>query len=140
MSVKLLLAAALAQFVLIFILGIATAVVRVRAARSGRVRIKDVALSNEAWPPRVIQLTNAFNNQFEVPLLFMAVAGFAIATGVADMVQAVLAWVFVASRLVHALIHTGRNNVLHRFLAFLFGFTMVTLMWGWLALRIYVTG
>ena len=67
-------------------------------------------------------------------------ASLAVATQTVDTVMVVLAWLFVASRVVHMLIHTGGNNVLHRFLAFITGFTFLVLLWAWFALRIYVAG
>ncbi|MFO1033799.1 MAG: MAPEG family protein [Hyphomicrobiales bacterium] len=140
MTLKLFLAAVIAQFIMTAGLGAATAWLRVNAARRGQVKLKDVALDNDAWPSRVRQITNAFNNQFEVPLVFLGFASLAVATQTVDTVMVVLAWLFVASRVVHMLIHTGGNNVLHRFLAFITGFTFLVLLWAWFALRIYVAG
>jgi hypothetical protein len=40
-----------------------------------------------------------------------------------------MAWLFVLSRLVHAVIHTTTNYVPRRFCAFLFGVVVLLLMW-----------
>ena len=45
-----------------------------------------------------------------------------LATGRYDSIQVVLAWVFVATRCVHAFIHIGFNYVPLRFAAFFAGF------------------
>jgi hypothetical protein len=51
-----------------------------------------------------------------------------------------LAWVFVASRILHSLIHTGSNVVMQRGLAFVVGFFAVGLMWAWFGLRLFLIG
>jgi hypothetical protein len=56
------------------------------------------------------------------------------------VVTLVLAWAFVASRLVHSFIHVGANNVVHRLFAFGASFATLAAMWLWFALRLYVTG
>ena len=48
----------------------------------------------------------------------------------------VLAWAFVASRVVHALIHTGSNIVPQRGLAFGIGIIIVMIMTGILLVRL----
>ena len=58
----------------------------------------------------------------------------------ADWLQVALAWVFVASRILHSVIHTGSNIVTQRGLAFVLGFAAVLLMWIWFGLRLYVIG
>ena len=125
---------------LVFIVGGGMGRARFRAARQGRVKIKDVALDNSGWPDDVRKFSNNYQNQFEVPVLFYAVLALLLATQLADWVAVVLAWVFVASRVVHTLIHTGANVVIRRFQVFVFGFSVVALMWVWFGLRLYVIG
>ena len=113
---------------------------RVRAARSGQVRIKDVALDSSRWPDDVRKLSNNYDNQFQLPLLLYALLPLEILLVKVDWLTVVLAWVFVASRIVHSIIHTGDNDVGRRFQAFLVGFITIAVMWGWFALRLYVIG
>ena len=113
---------------------------RVKAARSGAVRIKDVALDNSKWPEQLRKLGNSYANQFELPVLYYAALALILATGLADTAAVVLSFAFVATRLVHAFIHTGTNVVFHRFLAFASGVTCLFLLWAWFGLRLYVIG
>ena len=113
---------------------------RVRAAKAGLVNMKQVAIDSTKWPDNVRKVTSNFNNQFEVPMLYMLLLPLLLATQMADWVAVVLGWVFVASRIVHSSIQTGGNNVLHRFFVFLAGFILVAVMWAWFALRFYVIG
>ena len=63
-----------------------------------------------------------------------------LATGLVDWPAAVLSWGFIASRVVHTLIHTGANVVVRRFQVFLAGFAMIVLLWAWFGLRLFVIG
>ncbi|MFN4143331.1 MAPEG family protein [Aestuariivirga sp.] len=122
------------------VLGVRLGRARFRAARAGRVKVKDIALDSSRWPDDVRKLSNNFDNQFQVPVLFYAILPLLLVTGLADTISVVLAWVFVASRIVHSLVHTGGNVVTRRFQVFLFGFVAIGLMWAWFGLRYYVIG
>ena len=124
----------------VFVLGLRMGRARTAAVRQGRVRMKDIALNSAAWPDDILKFSNSYNNQFQLPLFFYAILPLLLTLQLADAAQAVLAWCFVASRIVHSLIHTGRNNVVRRFYAFLAGFLIIAAMWAWFALRLYVIG
>ena len=125
---------------LVFFVGARMGQARFQAARTGKVKVKDIAADSSRWPDDVKKIANNYQNQFEVPVLFYALLPLLLVTGLADWIAVVLAWVFVASRIAHSLIHIGRNIVINRFRAFLLGFTVVLLMWAWFGLRLYVVG
>lgn len=125
---------------LVMIVGIRMGRSRFRSASSGAVKIKDVALDSSRWPEDVRKIANNYQNQFELPVLFYAALALITVTGLADWVAVVLAWAFVASRIAHSVIHMGGNVVIRRFQAFVFGFAIMALMWGWFGLRLYVIG
>ena len=122
---------------LIFFLGIKTAIARSAAIRRREVRIKEIVLDNRGWPERARKLSNNFDNQFQLPMLWYALVALLIATYLVGTVQIVLAWCFVATRIVHSYIHTGGNDLRLRLYAFLAGATVVFLMWLWFALNLY---
>jgi len=62
-----------------------------------------------------------FNNLTELPILFYALATASAVLAVDSPFFVGLAWAFVGTRIAHTLIHTGYNNVLHRFYAYLSG-------------------
>jgi len=103
---------------------------------SKEVRIKDIALTKESWPERPKQISNAYHNQYELPVLFYVLVAFALITRKADLIFVVLSWVFVISRLVHAFIHTTSNRVPRRFFAYLVGLVVLTIMWVYFAIQI----
>jgi hypothetical protein len=98
----------------------------------------DIAMGRYAWPEEAEKRAHNQRNQFELPVLFYAVAAFALILGAVDLTLVALAWAFVASRLVHAAIHIGPNKVRWRGPAFIFGFLIVTAMWAWLFLHVAI--
>lgn len=110
---------------------------RVGSLRSGEVRVGDIALGERNWPKRVLQLQNSFHNQFEMPVLFYLLVAFALITRKADMLFVVMSWMFVASRLVHAFIHTTSNRISWRFMAFAVGVMILAAMWVIFGIRIF---
>ena len=140
MLVKVLLGAVFLQVALTFALLLWLGRARAVAAGRGEVRLKDVALSSEAWSDRIKQVANAFNNQLELPVLFYFGALLAIVMGVVDHAVVGLAWLFVVLRLVHAYIHVTHNNVLRRFQAYVAGFMVLAALWIYIAVQVLASG
>ena len=113
---------------------------RVRAVEAGEVRLKDIALGQNAWPERITKIGNAFRNQLELPVLFYVLAALALATRMADLPLVVLAWLFVAMRIVHAVIHVTHNHVRARFFAYVAGYAALVAMWVYFAVRVLTAG
>jgi hypothetical protein len=97
-----------------------------------------IALSRDGWPEREKPVSNAFDNQFQLPVLFYVAVGIAILFG-PTWFEVLLAWLFVASRYVHSFIHVTSNNVVHRFSVFLIGLTLLCIFWLDLAIRLILT-
>ena len=123
------------QVLLIMVVGGLSGRARVMAVRSGKTRLKTIALNNEAWTGDVAKLGRNFDNQFQLPTVFFALVALLIATVKVDAVFAILAWMFVASRFAHSYVHTGSNVVVTRFRIYVFGFAILFLMWGWFAIK-----
>ncbi len=119
-------------FVLIFTLGTS----RMAVLKRGEVRIPDIALGQRVWPARQQQISNCYDNQFQLPVLFYVLTVLAIITRHADYLFVVLAWIFVVSRLVHAYIHCTTNYVRYRFLSFAIGLIVLIAMWAIFAAQI----
>lgn len=114
--------------------------VRVAAVRRGEVKIKDIALGQRAWPDHITQISRSFQNQFELPVLFYVLVGLVLITRKADVWLVAGAWLFVASRLLHAFVHVTSNRIQMRFRCYVVGACILVLMWLWLALRVAVEG
>lgn len=109
---------------------------RVAAVSGGAVRVRDVALGERNWPGRVTQVTNAYENQLELPILFYVLVVLALFTAHMSLTLVVLSWLFVASRYLHALIHVTTNEMRRRFFLFLAGVAILLLMWLLFALDV----
>jgi len=136
MSISAVLLPVFVQVGLTFALLIWLGSLRVGALRRGEVRMGDIALGERNWPERILQIQNAFHNQFELPVLFYGLVALALVTRKADMLFVVMSWVFVASRLAHAFIHTTSNKVIWRFQAFVVGVMILAAMWVICGLRV----
>lgn len=127
---------ALAQVALTTVLAAFTASGRWRAGTKREVRIGDIALGQKAWPDQVQKFSNAFNNQWETPTLFFAGLAFAMIADEGGVILVGLAWLYVATRVVHAFIYVTTNYIPHRFAVFVAGFATLLAFWGVLAWRV----
>lgn len=85
--------------------------------------------TTDAPPEWVERPARAFMNLLEVPLLFYLVCVLMLQTARWDSVQLSLAWLFVASRYLHAAIYIGLNDVPLRFAAYAMGCVTVAVLW-----------
>src|SRR5689334_2290917 len=136
MTVQAILAPLFVLVALTFALLIWMGALRVAAVRRGEVHVRDTALGESNWPPRVQQISNCFDNQFQLPMLFYVLTILALFLRKADLLFVVMAWIFVLLRVVHAAIHVTSNRVGHRLRAFAAGAIVLLLMWVVLAVRI----
>ena len=121
----------LAQVLLTFVLMFVMAMKRVRAAQARRYKLRDIAVNTQNYPDDVKKFGNSYINQFELPVLFYLLCVILMIAGPGNSkYYFMLAWVFVASRIVHAFIHITSNNVIRRFYAFLVGAITLISMWG----------
>ncbi len=118
-----------AQVVLTFVLLFWMGYLRIQAIKAGDVNPQQVALREPNWPPRVLQIANAFHNQLELPILFYVVVLLALATNSLDVILCVLSWMFVLARFVHAYIHVTTNRLDRRTGVFGIGAIALLLMW-----------
>lgn len=73
---------------------------------------------HELLPERVNQPSNNLKNLFEAPVIFYTVCILIAITNQADTLFISLAWIFVALRMLHSLIHCTFNNVMGRFISY----------------------
>ncbi len=76
-----------------------------------------------------------YDNLFQMPLLFYITCLTALTLEYTGAVMLTLAWLYVAARLVHSVIHLGYNNVIHRLGAFFLSNLALLAMWVLLAVH-----
>jgi hypothetical protein len=103
---------------------------RVRSIREGKIPIKYFRVyDGDHLPERLELFSQHYENQFEVPILFLITCTVFIALDFATTTTLILAWVFVISRGFHAWIHLGKNEVQKRAAAFVIGWLAIFWMW-----------
>ena len=126
----------------ILVLGIMNFVVRLNAIKSQKLNylhFKVYDTKSYEVPERVIIFGRHFDNQFQLPMLFLITCLVAQTTplyGGGSLLP--LAWSFVASRAVHSYIHLGSNNVRFRALSYFAGWIIIITMWLVVAMNAHV--
>lgn len=122
----------------VFLVGVIYALLARRrgaAIASGTARLSQFR-ENRDEPAESLFVHNNLLNQFQLPVLFYVVCLCLYATHGATWFAVVLAWLFVASRYAHAVIHVTSNRVRLRGPVFMLGFVMTALMWVAFALHL----
>jgi hypothetical protein len=101
----------LIQITLVIALYVYLAIAKSRASQRGEVDEDRRALFDNAWPDSVLKINNCIRNQFEVPVLFYVLITILWSLSAVNIFVHVVSWLFVATRIVHAYIHTGSNYV-----------------------------
>ncbi|MEI7804388.1 MAG: MAPEG family protein [Hyphomicrobiales bacterium] len=109
---------------------------RRRDVASGAVRPSKIGLSEPDWSPRAKQVSYAFSNQFELPVLFYVLTILVIITRKGDLLFVIMAWIFVVMRILQAWIYITSNNVRYRFMYYLVGAIVLIVMWAVFMVRI----
>lgn len=128
MSVQMILLPLFVQVLLTIALGMNLAVRRRRAFAEGT-RWQDIALREPNWPKDCLIASNAFSNQFEIPVLFYVLTILALITKQADLLFVVMAWIFIATRLLQAGVFLSTNHVPTRGAFFGIGVIVLVIMW-----------
>jgi hypothetical protein len=136
LNAKLLVLAIAAQVLLTLVILVLMGRERVPRVLSGEIKVADIAVEKTAYPLRARLLSNNFDNQFQLPVLFYIAALLALWAGVPNLFEVALAALFVASRYVHAAIHVTTNNVQQRFAAYGLGLAVLAIFWLVLVFRI----
>jgi hypothetical protein len=136
MSIQSVLLPVFVQVLLTFVLYLLMARERSALMRKGDVRWQDIALRQSKWPQHAQRFGDCLENQFEAPVLFYVLTGFAILTKMADLAFVVMAWAFVLTRIMHAYVFVTSNYVPLRGQFFIIGLLDLLLMWAVFAYRI----
>lgn len=136
MTVQAILAPVFALVFLAFVLLLWMGRARFAAGRTGEVTPNPGSPRTFAWPQKAQQVADSFHNQLELPIFFYALVPLAMFTRQADLLFVLMSWVFVATRYLHAFVHTGPNRLSQRFPLFLAGAVVLMAMWLIFAVRI----
>ena len=98
--------------------------------KSGQFDREQAAMDNEAWSKPVVLTSKNLANQFQLPVIFYVLCLILASIDAVAMVTLAVAWVFVATRYVHAYVHVSTNYVPVRMRAFLLGALTLFVLFG----------
>ena len=89
--------------------------------KSGAIDREKAAMDNEAWSKPVVLTSKNLANQFQLPVIFYVLCLILASIDAVTVAAFAVAWIFVATRYVHAYVHVTTNYVPVRMRAFLLG-------------------
>ncbi len=122
----------IAHVALVYLLYILLGYRRRKLVQAGKVHGSNYR-ENRDEPAEGLVAKNCLANQFELPVLFYACCVLLYMTEADNIVAIVLAWIFVALRYLHALVHVTSNDLRYRSPLFAAGYVVLGGMWLWLA-------
>jgi len=114
-----------------FAVGLRLMQTRVGLLRRKRINAQELA-NGSKWDSILADVENpadAFENLFEVPVLFYMIILAVFTTGKVDYFYGVTAWIFVFFRILQGVIHCSYNKVIHRAAMFWLGSAVLLVMW-----------
>ncbi|MES9834036.1 MAG: MAPEG family protein [Candidatus Thiodiazotropha sp. DIVDIV] len=121
-------------------MGIATLTARYKAVREGSLSIAYFKFNRGGKPPEyLLKISHHFHNLLETPPLYYLSLVVILILGKVDAIYLGLAWLYVVSRIAHAWIHLGSNNILHRKNAFILSYMLIFSIWIRLLIQLIQT-
>ena len=109
---------------------------RFRASAAGQIVSDDFKFGESASVPGHVSIPNRnYMNLLELPMLFHVASLMFFVTGRIDAAVLGVAWLYVALRAIHSLIHLTYNKVMHRMVPFAVSNVVLMVYWGLFFLR-----
>lgn len=117
-------------FLFMFFSGIYMFLARKKSVMTGEVSTKYFKAQIGTPPPEnILIIGRHYDNQFQVPMLFLITCVVHLQLEQANLLTLILAWLFVFSRFIHSIILLGKNNIIKRAAAFGVGWLILFFMW-----------
>jgi len=121
---------ALVMFALTMVVQFRLGVLRFAAIKNGEIDPRFYKTYQGMEEPERLRVhTRHLVNLYEAPVLFYAIVIIAVATEQSGWLPQLLAWLYVALRIVHSFVHLGSNKVLLRFRLFVLSLAVLIAMW-----------
>ena len=103
---------------------------RFRAGFARQVRVEDFRYGESANVPGDVSIPNRnYMNLLESPTLFYVACVVLYVTDLVDTSAVTMAWLYVALRVAHTVVHLTYNKVMHRMMLFAMSITVLAAMW-----------
>lgn len=78
---------------------------------------------------QIIKTSRHYINLFELPVIFYVTSLIIIFLKLENSWNLAWAWSFVIARVLHAIIHLGKNNITHRLYTYVIGCISIIMLW-----------
>lgn len=113
-------------------------IARFRSALKREIVADDFKYGESASVPAHVSIPNRnYMNLLELPVLFYVVCLLIYVTGSASQAMVTVAWVYVALRVLHSVIHLSYNHVIHRLVVFAASNAVLATLWVLAGLKIF---
>lgn len=120
----------IAMFFLSFAVSLLLIKARYRSVKGREVRPDYFKLNRGAKLPEYLtKATQHYENLYETPILFYVICILIFITHRVDWIFVTLAWGYVFTRVLHAYIHMGANNLMQRKNIFVVNMIVLLVMW-----------
>lgn len=121
-----------------FVIMLLMAYKRWSAGFAGRLKRGEYKVGESPDVPSDVRLPGRnFVNLFEMPVLFYVLCLALYMTHNVSETLLALAWIYVALRVVHSLIHVTYNKIMHRFFVYALSSFLLLAMWIIFAIELY---
>ncbi len=121
-----------------FLIMLLMAYKRWTAGFAGRIKRGEYKVGESTEVPTDVRLPGRnFVNLFEMPVLFYVLCLAAYMTHTVSGTLLVLAWIYLALRIVHSLVHVTYNKIIHRFSVYASSSFLLLAMWIIFAVKLY---
>lgn len=116
--------------------------VKLYVDRVGEMKAKRIDTEQFKGPNNVknslenINASDNFKNLFELPVLFYVLCCALAITELGTSAMVTMAWIYVALRAAHSLVHVTYNRVMHRFLIYSTSGLLLFVMWAIFGLKL----
>ncbi len=127
-----------AMVLLTFLVWVYMYIRRISFFTRNKINPKDLAVPGalgQLSPPEVANPSDNLKNLFEIPVIFYALALYLFVTSQVDAAYLTAAWIFVAFRALHSVVHCTVNVVMLRFYLYLISTLAVWFIAGRAALH-----
>jgi hypothetical protein len=113
-------------------------IARFRSAFKHEIVRDDFKYGESSSVPAHVSIPNRnYMNLLEMPVLFYIVCLLIYVTGAASQIMVIVAWSYVALRVLHSTIHLSYNRVIHRLIVFAASNFVLIALWVLAALKVF---
>jgi len=130
-------------FMVFYIVGIGIFTLRTRFKAVAQKQVhpkyfKTYDTSQGIPPEYLVRVGRHFDNQLQAPVVFLITLQVCLQIGLTTTPVVLAAWVFIATRVLHTIIHLGTNHVLKRAGSYFAGWIVILVIWTMILIQTHL--